>query len=187
MSGTTRMALGFVVVGEIVQLLIFAMDHALGLIHSPGLAFPIFREESWFLILLLGAAEPGSGRYTALICLLMLPPLVITGYAYSRLMIVPFLRTKQSPWIRVVAGAAAAVIVAFALDVIVHWWNLRWCHQCSVTQHFPPARLLHFVSRFLQEFGLTAAVVGALCALVVHRKSWIEYAKDGGLDVGQLH
>jgi hypothetical protein len=186
MTWTSRIVLGFVLAGESVQLLSLALGDVLRSTHPSGLVFPVMHEWVWALALLLRATEPRSGAYIAFVCLLVLPPLVTTGYAYSRFMRTPFLRATRSPWVRMVAGATVALIVAFALDVIAHWWNLRSCHVCSVPQHFPPARLLHFMSRFLKEFGLTATVVGALCALVFHRESWDEYVKLRGLQVGQL-
>ena len=170
MTWTLRIVLGFVLVGESAQLAILAI---VGVLHSPhatALAFPVVREWGFALALLLGRAEPWSAAYIAFVCLLALPPLVLTGYAYSRLMRTHFLGSSRSAWVRVVVGATVALTVAFTFDVVAHWWNLRSCHLCSVNQHFPAARLGHFVSRFLSEFGLTASAVGALGALICHRQ-----------------
>jgi hypothetical protein len=186
MTWTLRIVLVFVLVGESVQLLSLTIGGVLRTTYTAGLAFPVLPAWGWALALLFGRAEPWSGAYIAFACLLALPAVVLTGYAYSRFIRTRFLHATCSPWVRVAAGVMVALTAAFALEVIVHWWNLRDCHLCSVAQHFPPARLLHFVSRFLQEFGLTATAVGALGALICHQKSWDEYIKLSGLEVGQL-
>ncbi|MEP7243207.1 MAG: hypothetical protein ABI885_05925 [Gammaproteobacteria bacterium] len=187
MTWTSRIVLSFVLLGEVLAFLGLTAADALRSIPTQGAAYPISFEWLALLFSALGASVQGSRSvYVVFLCLLALPSLGVAGYTYSRLMRTHFLRATRGPWVRVLAGATVALIVAFAFDVIAHWWSLGRCHLCSVDQHFPPARLLHFVSGFLSEFGLISIAIGGLCALASPKESWNEYVERRGLEVGQL-
>jgi hypothetical protein len=179
MTWTTRIVLRFVLVGEIAWLFSFALVNTLPFSLTRSEAYHVWFERIAVLAYLF--------RSDVLFwCLLALPPLSVAGYAYSHLMRTRYLIATRNAWVRAAAGATIALIVWFAFDVLAHWRHLYWCHECSVVQHFPPARVLNFVSRFLIAFGPIVTVVGALCGLAASKESWDEYVKQRGLEVGQL-
>jgi hypothetical protein len=110
----------------------------------------------------------------------LLSPPAFIGYVYGRIMRTRRLRATGHLGIRAAVGALVALIVIFALDVIVHYWRLRGCHLCPVDQDFPPARLIGFMIRFLREWGVIAVVGGAVCALLFPRQTWDEYVRRRG-------
>jgi hypothetical protein len=179
MTWTMRIVLRFVLVGEITWILGLAIASALMPLSvaqsdAYGIWFEQFVALGWIF-----------GSYVVVLLAPALAPLCVAGYAYSRLMQTRLLRATRDLWVRATVGATVALIVWFAFDVIVHWRHLYWCHMCG-EQHFPPARLLNFVFRFLIAFGPIAIMIGALCGLASPKQSWDDYVKHRGLEVGEL-